>query len=180
MVITQQFSFQAFCGFHSFHLYCSVAVITLHLCCPGNKMMINDLERIWKPEICGSVLDATTLPQRGRTHTFEEWVKLIFGINWLKIMTASRVGVVCTMNKDVSARPLCACSCIGFKNDIMGVVAFWVREFWINTILKITYKNGKIFSLTVTKYVTFFLLWDLAVLPSWIFLKKKPFMAVVD
>lgn len=60
------------------------------------------------------------------------------------------------MNKDVRAGPLCECSCIGFKNYIMGGVAFWVREVWINAILKITYRmqNGTIFSLTVTKYVT--------------------------
>lgn len=75
-------------------------------------------------------------------------------------MTTSRVGVVCTMNKDVKVWPLRTCSCIGFKNDIMGGVAFWVGEVWINAIWKITYRmqNGTIRSLTVTKYVTFFLL----------------------
>lgn len=70
-------------------------------------------------------------------------------LNLLKFVTASRVGVVCTMNKDFRAWPLCACSCFGFKNDIMSGVAFWAREVWINTILQITYRmqNGTIFSL---------------------------------
>lgn len=43
-------------------------------------------------------------------------------------MTASRLGIVCTMNKDVRAWPYPVCSCIGFKNDIMGSVPFWLRE----------------------------------------------------